>query len=243
MDYALVTGSTSGIGLAIAETLINDNCYVLLNYFNNQKKTDDVRKQFAKHSGKFDFIRADLSDYSGIENIITSIQERGFFIKYLVLNFGMTDRTIFGKITPENWERIIRANINIPFFMIQKLYSAGLLTKNASILCVSSLMASIPHAVSVSYGVSKAALSALPGNLAKYLSSMSIRINAVEPGFVNTQWQKDKLPNQRAYIEDKILLGRMGESSEIAQMCLAMLKNTYLTGSVIKISGGYGIKK
>lgn len=243
MNCALVTGATSGIGQAIAKALLDEGSYVLLNYCNSGMRADDVRAQFEKYNGQFSFIQADLSDYSGIDKIATAIHNQGILIKYLVLNFGMTDRTAFGKITLGSWERVMRANINIPFFMIQTLCNNGLFEKSASIVCISSLMASIPHADSVSYGVSKSALSALPGNLAKYLSSMDIRINALEPGFVNTRWQRDKPPDQKARIEAKVALGRMGEPSEIAEMCSAVLKNTYLTGSVISISGGYGMSK
>jgi len=170
MNYALVTGSTSGIGLAIAEILLDDGCYVFFNYCNNKKRTSEIRARLAKYEGQFDFIRADLSNYAGIENIITAVRERGCLINYLVLNFGITDRTAFGEIVPENWENVMRANVNVPFFLIQRICNDGLFSKNASILCISSLMASIPHAVSIIYGLSKSAFSALPGNLAKYLS-------------------------------------------------------------------------
>jgi len=209
MNYAVVTGSTSGIGLAIVEALLNDNCYVFLNYSTNKKRADEVRMLLAKHNGRFDFIRADLSDYSGIENLTATIRDHGVLIKYLVLNFGMTDRTAFGDITSENWERVMRANITIPFFMIQRLCNDELFSNNASILCISSLMASVPHAISPSYGISKSALSALPGNLAKYLSPKDIRINAVEPGFVDTQWQKDKPSTQISRIQAKITMSRI----------------------------------
>ena len=102
-------------------------------------------------------------------------------------------------------------------------------------------MASVPHAVSVSYGVSKAALSSLSSNLVKFLAPEGIRINTVEPGFVDTPWQKGKPEEQRLRIEAKTALGRFAKPEEVADICLATLKNTYLTGSIIPVSGGYGL--
>jgi NAD(P)-dependent dehydrogenase (short-subunit alcohol dehydrogenase family) len=241
MNYALVTGATSGIGLAIAEALLKDGCYVLLNYAHNSERADSVRSQFAEYNGKFDFIRADLSEYSGIDEIESVLQKSGIRLTYLVLNFGMTDRTRFGAVGIDKWEQVMRANVNVPFFLTQRLFAAGRFGERGAILCISSLMASVPHSVSVSYGVSKTALSALCQNLVKFLASAEIRINAVEPGFVDTTWQKEKPQDQRERIEAKTALGRFAEPREVADLALAILKNTYLTGAVVPISGGYGL--
>jgi 3-oxoacyl-[acyl-carrier protein] reductase len=89
--------------------------------------------------------------------------------------------------------------------------------------------------------VSKSALSALSLNLVKFLSPAGVRINAVEPGFVDTPWQKEKPLDRRAGIEAKIALGRFADPGEVADICLAVLKNTYLTGTVVPIGGGYGL--
>lgn len=241
MKYALVTGATSGIGLAIAEALLKDGCFVYMNYAHDSNRADSVRSQLNKFDRQMAFIQTDLSEYAGIYEIASAIQNSDNKLTNLVLNFGMTDRTPFGDIEVSEWERVMRSNVNIPFFLIQRLYKQSLFTKSASVLCVSSLMASIPHSVSVSYGVSKAALSALSLNLVKFLSPAGIRINAIEPGFVDTPWQKTKQPDQRARIEASTALGRFAEPQEIADICLATLKNTYLTGAIIPISGGYGI--
>ena len=241
MNRALVTGATSGIGLAIVEELLKDDCYVYINYAHDSSKANDVRKRLANYRESFDFIRADLCEYKGIDNIETALKDSGAKLSYLVINFGMTDRTAFDEVTIEDWEKVMRANVSVPFFLIQRLFSSGLFTNDASVLCMSSLMASIPHSVSVSYGVSKSALSTLSRNLVKYLAPSGIRINAIEPGFVDTPWQKEKSFDRRARIEAKTALNRFAEPKEVAEICIAALKNTYLTGSIIPISGGYGM--
>ena len=241
MNYALVTGATSGIGLAVAEALLKDGCFVFLNYAHNDSRAEGISSRLAEYNGRIGFIRADLSEYAGIDDIEAALRKEGIKLTYLVINFGATDRTAFGEITVDKWERVMRANVNVPFFLIQRLFASELFAIGASVLCLSSLMASIPHSVSVSYGVSKAALSALSVNLVKFLASAGIRINAVEPGFVDTPWQKGKPEDRRSRIASKTALGRFAEPEEIADICLAALKNTYLAGSVIQISGGYGL--
>jgi NAD(P)-dependent dehydrogenase (short-subunit alcohol dehydrogenase family) len=241
MKYTLVTGATSGIGLAIAKILLEDGCFVFINYAHNEKRAQTLQSELADYSSQVEFVKTDLTEYTGIDSIETIIKKTGIKLTYLVLNVGITDRTLFGEVTVDHWERVMRTNVNVPFFLIQRLFASGLLAETASVLCISSLMASIPHSVSISYGVSKAALSALSRNLVKFLAPAGIRINAVEPGFVDTQWQKEKSPDHRARIEAKTALGRFAEPQEVAEVCLATLKNTYITGAVIPISGGYGM--
>jgi len=240
LKHALVTGATSGIGLAIAESLLGDGCFVHLNYAHNEERAKSVASRLASFGSNFSFIRADLSEYGSISKIVAALQDGRTPLKYLVLNYGATDRAPFNEIAIEDWELVMRANVNVPFFLVQALHNAGQFAQGASIICISSLMASVPHSVSVSYGVSKAAMSAMCQNLAKFLAPSNIKINAVEPGFINTTWQSEKPPDQRGRIEVKTALGRFGEPQEVAAMCLAVMKNTYMTGAVVPISGGYG---
>jgi NAD(P)-dependent dehydrogenase (short-subunit alcohol dehydrogenase family) len=241
LKRALVTGATSGIGLAIAEALLGDGCFVHLNYAHDEERAKSVASRLAPFGNNFGFIRADLSEYGGISKIVAALRDGGTPLTYLVLNYGATDRAPFIEIAIEDWERVMRANVNVPFFITQVLHNASLFAPTASILCISSLMASVSHSVSVSYGVSKAAMSSMCQNLAKFLAPSDIRINAIEPGFIDTPWQKEKPADQRGRIESKTALGRFGEPEEVAVMCLAVLKNTYMTGAVVTISGGYGL--
>jgi len=240
LKRALVTGATSGIGLAIAEALLGDGCFVHLNYAHDEERAKGVASRLASFGSNFSFIRADMSDYGGISKIVAALQDGGTPLTYLALNYGATDRAPFSEIAIRDWEHVMRANVNVPFFLVQALHNASLFAHSASVLCISSLMASVPHSVSVSYGVSKAAMSAMCQNLAKFLAPCNIRINAVEPGFIDTPWQSEKPPDQRGRVEAKTALGRFGEPWEVAAMGLEVLKNTYMTGAVVPISGGYG---
>lgn len=227
---ALITGATSGIGLAIARRLDEEGCRVLLNYAHD----DEAARAALALTRNGALIKADCASLEGVEDIAGAVAEP---LDYLVLNCGLTDRSPFGRISPENWARIMDANVNMPFFLVQALCER--MREGGSVAAISSRLASLPHAMSVSYGVSKAALSALCRNLVKYLSPRGVTINAIEPGFIDTPWQKEKPPAQRARVEAKTALRRFGRPEEVAALCYAALTNPYINGSVLRIDGGY----
>jgi 3-oxoacyl-[acyl-carrier protein] reductase len=100
-------------------------------------------------------------------------------------------------------------------------------------------MSQYPHSVSLSYGISKAAIHSLVKNLVKFLIPYEIRVNCVAPGFVDTEWQKDKPAEVRANILKKISLKRFAKPEEIASVYLFIINNQYLNGEIIEIDGGY----
>ncbi|MCL2048515.1 MAG: SDR family oxidoreductase [Defluviitaleaceae bacterium] len=237
MDYALITASTAGIGFAIAQKLLKQGCYCYINYAHNDERAEVASKKFSEISNNFCILKADLSDINGVKTIIEGVKNTP--LKYVVLNCGITDKTPFGEITHKNWSKVFDSNVNMPFFLMQGLYDS--MENESSIVLISSILGRHPHAMSVSYGVSKAAMSALCQNMVKILAPKKIRINALEPGFVDTDWQKEKPQAQRANIENKIALGRFAEPNEIADMCYNVLCNTYINGSIIPICGGYSM--
>ena len=107
---------------------------------------------------------------------------------------------------------------------------------------ISSDMSIYPHATSVPYTVSKAALNGLTLALVKEYCERNIRVNAILPGFVDTPWQKDKPEDQRQRICDKVALHRFAEPEEIADVVLSVMKASYINGALIKVDGGYCYK-
>lgn len=237
MEYALVTASTAGIGYAIARRLLAEGHFCFLNYAHDDRRAQELRRGLASVRDRFRIVKADLSRIEGADVLIRRVQEEGVKLSHLVLNCGATDRTPFGGITPEAWNRVFDANLTVPFFLLQGLYDS--IMKAGSVVMISSLMGRVPHASSISYGVSKAAVSALCRNLVKATADKQIRVNALEPGFVDTPWQKDKPQEQRRRIESKIALGRFAAPEEVADFCYSMLHNTYINGACVPLCGGY----
>lgn len=223
MKNAFVTGSTSGIGEAIAGRLAIENCNVI----RNGRKPRQIDN----------YIEADLSKFSEVEKTVDVVGKICDGLDYLVLNVGATCRKKWDEITEEDWKYVMDVNVNMPFFLLQKLYP--IMNQNGSVLLISSDMSIMPHATSVPYGVSKAAVNMLAKTMVKELEEKAIRINAVCPGFVDTKWQIEKPLDIRKNIEGKVALHRFAKPEEIADMCFSILKNTYMNGSVVSIDGGY----
>lgn len=236
MEYALVTASTSGIGYAIAERLLQEGYFCYINYAHDDAKASLASKRLSDISCNYKVIKANLSCVEGVQELIKNIDD-GVMLRHLVLNCGITDKTPFRETTLENWNNVLNTNLTMPFFLLQGLFDC--IQEGGSVVLISSILGRYPHAMSISYGVSKAALNALCQNMVKILAEKKIRINTLELGFVETNWQKDKPLDHRMRIESKIALGRFAQPHEIADMCYSVLSNNYINGAVIPICGGY----
>ena len=131
----------------------------------------------------------------------------------------------------------MNVNVNVPAEIIRRF--DPLFENNSSIVMISSAMSVYPHAVSVPYTVSKAAVNGLALALVKEYCDRNIRVNAILPGFVDTQWQKNKSEAQRKRITDKIALNRFAQPEEIAEAVMFAVKSSYLNGALLKIDGSY----
>lgn len=242
MKTALITGGTKGIGKAVAERLLNEGWgTIILTYFSDDDTAATTYKNltFLYPEAVIIVLKADCGHLNSISTIDNYLIENGISLDAILFNAGATDRTGFGEITPENWQRVFDVNINFPTFLLQQIEAR--LNSGSSITFTGSLMGIHPHSVSLSYGVSKAAVHALVKNLVKVLAPKQIRINGIAPGFVNTEWQKEKPLNQKWNINKKIALGRFCEPSELADAYWFLINNEYVNGEILVIDGGYSM--
>jgi len=233
MKYALVTGSVKGIGLAIATELIKNDYFVYMHYAHDDKSADAV--SFPKD--RYHIIKADLSDTAAVATIANTIKNDKISLDCLVLNAGTTCRESFNDIDYDGWNAVMNVNVNSSFFICQKLYPH--IIDSGCIVFIGSDMGIYPHAVSNAYSVSKAASHMLAQTLVKNFAERNIRINTISPGFIDTDWQKDKPQWLRESIESKIALKRFGTPEEVADACLFIIENNYVNGSILQIDGGY----
>ena len=194
--------------------------------------------------GRFDIqvsiLRADISDRNTIGVIDSFLEENRLRLDGLVFNAGMTCRDPFEELSFEDWERVFFANIHFPVFLLQKI--VGRINKGGSIVFTGSLMGIQPHSVSLAYGVTKSAVHALVKNMVKFLVPYELRVNAVAPGFVDTEWQKTKPAEIRRNIENKVSLGRFCGPDELAEVYKMLIENSYFNGEVVVVDGGYSYK-
>jgi 3-oxoacyl-[acyl-carrier protein] reductase len=232
MKQALVTGSTKGIGFAIAQRLAGAGYFV----FTNGRGEASSGLPEAAHS----FIRADLSTPDGVGILAEAVSRRGGKLDCVVLNVGATCRKRFGEITRADWQGVMDANMNMPFLLMQRL--SGRLAEGGAVVFVSSAMALKPHASALPYGVSKAAVNMLAQGLVKEFAPRGIRVNAICPGFIDTEWQREKPAWLRQKIEGKIALRRFGTPEEVADACMILAECGYVNGAVLSVDGGYDME-
>ena len=237
MDYAVVTGSTKGIGKAIAIDLLKKGCYVIFNYSHSDETAEKLKSELSGISSNFYIIKADLSSFEGMGVFIKKIKKITCSVKYLFLNVGITKRINFREIKLKDWNTIFDANLTIPFFIIQRL--DGLIKDCGRIVFIGSILGQMPHAVSIPYGVSKAGINMLAKYLVKEFSARSITVNVVSPGFVDTAWHNSKNSAQIKRIKNNIALKRFAQAQEISSTCMHIIDNGYINGQLICVDGGY----
>ena len=225
MRYALVTGSTKGIGKATADLLAQKGYLVLRN---GRGESDGDN-----------YIQADLSDIAEAEKLVERTLQYTDKLDCIVFNAGATCRKSFEEIEYEDWQKVMDTNVNIPFMLARLFYKH--MEEGGTLIFIGSAMSLKPHATSIPYGVSKAAINMMAQCLAREFAPKRVRVNVVCPGFIDTEWQKEKPEWLREKIANKTALNRFGTPEEVAQMCLALCENSYVNGAIISVDGGYDL--
>lgn len=237
MKTALVSGSTKGIGKQIGIDLL-DRGYKVLFIGHTDESVKNLQGELSEYTNT-EILKLDLSNTKNGVNFANELKNKNVNLDVLIWNVGLTDRTKFGDIKPEEWNKVFEANIDCPFFFIQSMKDN--INPNGKIVLISSILGIIPDSVSISYGVSKAGINMLVPYLAKEFANKNITVNAIAPGFVETNWHVNKTPEQIKRIENKCLVKRFSTTKEISQLALTLIDNNYITGQVIRIDGGYNL--
>ena len=241
MKYAVITGATKGIGKAIAEKFLKKGYFVFVNYASDENAAQEFSIDNEKFKDRFLLLREQLNSYESVQKLISHITKATQTVDCLILNAGVTDRSPFSEISHSSWETVLNVNLNTPFYLVQGL-SPYLVDQTGRIIFIGSIMGMYPHASSLSYSVTKAAVHQLAKSLVKEFAPRSITVNAVAPGFIETPWQKEKPQEIRNNICLKTALNRFGKPEEVAELCWHIVENGFINGSVLKIDGGYSFR-
>lgn len=234
---ALITGASRGIGKAVALELAKAGCDIIVNYAGNSEtaeKTVEEIKGLGVNSEAFKF---DVSNQEEVSTSIAKILEKYGKIDILVNNAGITRDDLFIRMDAEKWNAVINTNLNSAFYVSKPIVKSMMKQRSGVIISTSSVVGLYGNPGQANYSAAKAGLIGFTKSLAKELGSRNIRVNAVAPGFIQTDMTKD-LPNIDEYMK-MISLRRMGTAEDVAQVVKFLaLDTTYVTGQVIEVDGG-----
>ena len=237
VQIALVTGASRGIGKAIAKSLASTGRHVYINFHSNIQKAQQTLDEILADGGKAELLQFDVTDKEAAETALKKIYKNHGKIDILVNNAGIKDDMLMVWMKKENWQRVLDANLT-GFFNVTRLVVKHMLPKRwGRIINVTSTSGQAGQAGQVNYSASKAGLIGATQALAKEIAKRKITVNAVAPGFIETDMTQD-LPMDQ--IVKSIPAGRVGKTSEVAAAVIFLCSEeaAYITGQVIGINGG-----
>ncbi len=240
---ALVTGASRGIGKEIAKTLAAEGAAVIVNYNGSKEAAEQVVSEICDQGGSAESYGCNVSDFADVEKMMKDIVEKHGRIDILVNNAGITKDNLILKMKEEDFDSVIAINLKGTFNTAKHVARQMLKQKSGCIINVSSISGVMGNAGQVNYASSKAGVIGLTKSLARELASREIRVNAVAPGFIETE-MTEKL--SQAVVEAgkaQIPFGRFGNPKEIANAVkfLASEDASYITGQVLHVDGGMGM--
>ena len=235
----LVTGATRGIGKAIALTLGNSGATVI-GTATSETGADNISKVFTdkKISGKG--MKLDVTDNEQVSNLVKNIGEDFGSVDILVNNAGITRDNILLRMKEDEWEDIINTNLSSIYKMSKSVLRGMIKKRSGRIISITSVVGVMGNAGQSNYGAAKAGIIGFTKSLAREVGVRGITVNAIAPGFIETD-MTDSLPDdQKEALAAQIPMGRLGTPNEVAQAVLFLADEggSYITGQTIHVNGG-----
>ena len=237
---AVVTGAGRGIGRAIALRLARDGARVVVNYGRSAEAAEQVVAEIGSIGAQAVAVHADVSLGSDVERLVATARDRFGRIDILVNNAGITRDKLILRMTEDDWDAVIDTNLKSAFLCVKAVAPGMIKQRSGVIVNVGSVVGKVGGAGQTNYSASKAGLIGLTKSVAKELGSRNIRVNAVAPGFIDTEMTEALNPNYREAILKQIPLGSFGVGENVAGVVafLCSPDSAYVHGEVISIDGG-----
>lgn len=238
-QVALITGASRGIGAAISDTLGQHGATVV-GTATTESGAQAISARFAAAGISGSGMRLNVTDAEACEQCVARISDEYGSITVLVNNAGITRDNLFLRMKDDEWEDVIATNLSSVFRLCKLVVRPMVKARTGRIINISSVVGITGNAGQVNYAAAKAGILGITRSLARELGARSITINAVAPGFIESD-MTDALPeDQKEKLKQEIALGRLGTPDDIAQTCLFLASPgaAYITGQTISVNGG-----
>jgi 3-oxoacyl-[acyl-carrier protein] reductase len=237
---ALITGGSRGIGRAIGEALAAQGAHVVLGYASGEARAREAVEAITAKGGKAEAVRIDVSDGAATEQTIAEVAKRLGRLDILVANAGISIDGLLLRLGDDDFDRVLSVNLKGAVASARAAVKVMMRAKKGRIIFISSVVGESGNAGQTAYSASKAALLGVTKSIAREYASRNITVNAVTPGFIDTDMTAALNEQQKAAIAQGIPLGRTGTAQEVAAAVafLASDEAAYVTGHALRVNGG-----
>lgn len=239
-QVALVTGGSRGIGRAIAVALAEAGAYVVINYRGNQKAAEATLEALHGRGGQGELCRFDVAVETDVEAAVKKIVDGQGKVDILVNNAGVTSDTLLIRTKVQDWDQVIGTNLKGTVLCTKAVCRAMIRQRYGRIVNLSSVVGQTGNAGQSIYAATKAGILGFTKSVARELAGRGVTVNAVAPGFIETEMTANLSPQLQEEFLRSIPLGRFGTSEEVAQLVVFLTGPgaAYITGQVINVNGG-----
>lgn len=237
---AVITGASRGIGKCIATKFAKEGANVVINYRNNEEEALKVKQELEDLGSQVLVVKADVSELEQAENLIKEAKKEFGRVDILVNNAGITKDNLIIRMKAEDFDSVIKTNLKGAFNCLKAVTPIMLKQKYGKIVNMASVVGVVGNPGQVNYCASKAGLIGMTKSLAKEIGSRNITVNAIAPGFIDTDMTKILSDDQKKKILSQIPLNKFGNVEDIANVALFLgsENSNYITGQVIHVDGG-----
>ncbi len=237
---ALVTGGSRGIGRAIALALANQGANVIINYSSNEENAAKVVEEIKGFNVKVLAIKANISSNEEIKEMFKKIDEAFDRIDILVNNAGITKDNLFMRMKEEDWDKVMDVNLKGTFLCTKAVIRKMMKQKQGRIINLASVVGVVGNPGQANYCASKAGVIGFTKSIAKEIAGKNITVNAIAPGFIETDMTKVLSESVKESMLEVIPMKKYGKPEDIANLVvfLSSDNSSYITGQVIHVDGG-----
>lgn len=237
---ALITGASRGIGRAIALSFAENGADIFINYASSSEEAEKLAEEIRTMGRRAEIFRADVSDFSAAEEMVSVMKKTMGSVDILVNNAGITRDNLVLRMSEEDFDDVLRINLKGSFNCSKHAGRIMLKQKQGKIINISSVVGITGNAGQVNYSASKAGILGMTKSFAREFAPRGINVNALAPGFIATDMTDRLSEDIREKISGDIPLGKMGTAEDVAKAALFLASDlsSYITGQTLSVDGG-----